>query len=136
MKLIKITSTLSQTWMDTFDERVEIICQGTEEDIKNAIEGIIKEECEKYDGLLAYIVMNYIEKQGKMPIPDRTEDRNTYKKRYREALIEFEKTQQEIQRLKKLRKELVEEKNLKNVHPYFHYQGWSEQPYSYEIVGE
>ena len=136
MKLIKITSTLSQTWMDTFDERVEIICQGTDEDIKIALKNIIKDECKKYDDLLAWIVTNYIEEQGKIPVPDRAEDRAEYKKRCREALIEFEKTQQEIQRLKKLRKELVEEKNLKNVHPYFHYQGWSEQPYSYEIVGE
>ena len=120
--------------MDTFGERVEVICQGTDEDIKIALKNIIKDECKKYDDLLAWIVMNYLEEQRKMPVPDRTEDRAEYKKRCREALIEFEKTQQEIQRLKKLRKELVEEKNLENVDPYFHYQGWSEQFYKYEIV--
>ena len=131
MKLIKITSTLSQTWMDTFDERVEIICQGTDEDIKNAIEGIIKDEYERYDDCMSWVVMDYLREQRKTPVPDGAE----YKKRRREALNEFEKAQQEIQRLKKLRKELVEEKNLENVDPYFHYQGWSEQFYKYEIVG-
>jgi diketogulonate reductase-like aldo/keto reductase len=133
MKLIKKTLIPSQTWMGVFEEEVEIICQGTDEDIKNALEGVIKEECKKYDDLLSYIVMDYIVEQGKVPIPDRTEDRNAYEERCREALVEFEKTQQEIQRLKKLRKELIEG-NLKNVDPYSHHQGWSEQPYKYEIV--
>lgn len=135
MKLIKKTLIPSQTWMGVFNEETEIICQGTDEDIKNALEGVIKEECKKYDDLLSYIVMDYIVEQGKIPIPpDRTEDREAYEERCREALVGFEKTQQEIERLKKLRKELVEERKLENVHPYFHYQGWSEQPYKYEIV--
>ena len=131
MKLIKITSTLSQTWMDTFDEVVEVICQGTEEDIKNALESIIKDECKKYDDCMSWVVMDYLREQRKMPVPDGAE----YEKRRREALNEFGKAQQEIEKLEKLRKELIEG-NLRNVNPYFHYQGWSEQPYSYEIVGE
>ena len=134
MKLIKKILIPSQTWMGVFDEEVETICQGTDEDIKNALEGVIKEECKKYDDLLSYIVMDYIVEQGKIPIPDDFEDREAYEERCREALVGFEKTQQEIEKLKKLRKELVEEKKLENVNPYFHFQGWSEQPYKYEIV--